>query len=126
MAIVKGRHIRHDWRTFNDRQDQKSVRTLCGVTSTPSKSGIPGVTPQKTWLIDSEKSEATWGWCWMCTRRIMGCEVEDLTHAPKEINLLYLLISEFVTEAAWGINVLVKSGESLYSTPSFKLKTANN
>lgn len=62
MAMA-GRHIRHDWQTFVD-WEQKSVRTLCGKTSTFNAVGIPGVTPQPEEV--EVKGKKYFGWCTLC------------------------------------------------------------
>lgn len=64
MAMA-GRHIRHDWQTFVE-WDQKSVRTVCGRTSTFNATGIPGVTDQPQVVVVGDKRYP--GWCTMCAR----------------------------------------------------------
>ena len=125
MAIVKGRHIRHDWRTFNDRQDQKSVRTLCGVTSTPKASGIPTVTDQKAWIIDNEKGEQFWGWCWRCTLTLIKTE-DNLDNAPIYIQEMYHQIAQnFARPAAEAQRAFHRIDRaSYYKTPTFKIDRA--
>lgn len=122
MAIVKGRHIRHDWRTFNDRQDQNSVRTLCGVTSTPKASGIPTVTAQKAWIIDNEKDEQFWGWCWRCTLVLLKCH-DDLEYAHKYVQQMYFdLIENFISPATAAQKWALKSSDySYYKAPVIKI-----
>ena len=125
MSIVKGRHIRHDWRTFNDRQDQNSVRTLCGVTSTPKASGIPTVTDQKAWIIDNEKDEQFWGWCWRCTLAIMKCH-DDLEHAHTYVQEMYNeLLTNFIDPAFAAQKVFHRGDRTSYfKTPTFKIDRA--
>lgn len=78
------RHVRHDWKTWLDNQDQKSVRTLCGMTSTPKASGIPGVTEQEIITTDS-KGRKVWGWCIRCISALAN-DVEAMT--PQHYNNL--------------------------------------
>lgn len=62
MAMA-GRHIRHDWQTFVN-WEQKSVRTVCGKTSTFNAVGIPGVTEQPEEV--EVKGKKYFGWCTLC------------------------------------------------------------
>lgn len=62
---VGGRHIRHDWKTFVD-WEQNSVRTCCGSTTKRHLAGIPGVTEQPE--IVEAKDKKLWGWCMACVR----------------------------------------------------------
>lgn len=62
--VMAGRHIRHDWQQFI-AWDQKSVRTLCGKTSTWNATGIPGVTEQPETV--EVKDKKYFGWCTMCS-----------------------------------------------------------
>ncbi len=62
MAMA-GRHIRHDWQTFVE-WDQKSVRTVCGKTSTFNATGIPGVSDQPD--IVEANGKKVFGWCTSC------------------------------------------------------------
>jgi hypothetical protein len=78
MALIIGRHIRHDWRTWDDAQDQKTVKTLCSVTSQPHLCGIPAVTEHPLWLTRKSDGLKVWGWCWGCSRifsRLVGDEI---------------------------------------------------
>lgn len=106
MAIVRGRHIRHDWRTFNDTQDQKYIKTLCGKSSTVVMCGIPTVTPQKFWLHNTKTDKYEWGWCILCTRQfITAIESDDLMSAhPKVMNLYKNIKQTFVVEARKGLS----------------------
>lgn len=60
---VKGRHIRHDWKTFTD-WPQKTVKGACGVTTKRDLAGIPGITEQPESVPSGGKSY--WGWCAQC------------------------------------------------------------
>ena len=62
MAMA-GRHIRHDWQQFV-LWEQKSVRTLCGRTSTWNATGIPGVSDQPAIIEVGDRKK--YGWCTMC------------------------------------------------------------
>lgn len=62
--VMAGRHIRHDWQTFVD-WEQKSVRTVCGKTSTFNAVGIPGVTDQPEEV--EVRGKKYFGWCTMCS-----------------------------------------------------------
>jgi hypothetical protein len=86
--VITTRHIRHDWLTWNDTQDQRSIKTLCNVKSRPGLCGIPGVTEQKPRVYKDGKF--VWGWCNTCVR----CAAHKLKFlpegsAPKEIISLY-------------------------------------
>ncbi len=61
--IISNRHIRHDWQTFVD-WEQQSVRTMCGVTTRRHLAGIPGVTIQPQ--IVNTNAGKRWGWCTKC------------------------------------------------------------
>lgn len=126
LVLIKGRHIRHDWRTFNDRQDQKSVRTLCNVTSTPKMSGIPTVTDQKAWLTDHDAGVATWGWCWSCTRVfIREWRADNTLHAHVYVQEIYSEIGNaFAIPAKVAIDSMKDQGRSPYATPTRKLPPA--
>lgn len=63
--MISSRHIRHDWQTFVDWQ-QKSVKTVCGVTTRRNLAGIPGVTDQPE--VVEVKGVKKWGWCTACIR----------------------------------------------------------
>lgn len=67
------RHVRHDWQTWLDKQNQKSVRTLCGITSTPAKSGIPGITAQDLTVTDSQQ-RIVYGWCTGCVATALNIQ----------------------------------------------------
>lgn len=58
-SIIASRHIRHDFKTWVD-WEQKSVRTLCGVTTRRHLAGIPAVNSQPIIVGD------LWGWCAGC------------------------------------------------------------
>lgn len=60
---VGSRHIRHDYNTWVD-WEQKSVRTLCGVTTRTHLAGIPGLTQQPS--IVQLPDRKVWGWCMRC------------------------------------------------------------
>lgn len=62
--VMAGRHIRHDWQQFVP-WEQKSVRTLCGKTSTWNATGIPGVTEQPEVVEVGNKK--VFGWCSACS-----------------------------------------------------------
>lgn len=66
--VVGGRHVRHDWQTFVD-WEQKSVRTVCGVTTRRHLAGVPGVTPQPQQIPVDGK--VVWGWCPRCVIQMM-------------------------------------------------------
>lgn len=57
------RHVRHDWKTFVD-WEQKSVKTLCGVTTKRHLAGIPGVSDQP--LEVNANGRTLSGWCVLC------------------------------------------------------------
>lgn len=66
--IISGRHVRHDWRTFVD-WEQNSVKALCGVTTRRGLAGIPGITEQPR--IVEAGPDKRWGWCAPCLREVM-------------------------------------------------------
>lgn len=87
--MIHTRHIRHDWRTFNDRQDQRTVKTLCNVKTRPGLAGIPGVTPQPT-KVPSKEGKESWGWCVMCARQaFIEARNDNLDNAPEKVKDLY-------------------------------------
>jgi hypothetical protein len=71
--MITTRHIRHDYKTWVD-WDQKTVRTLCGVTTQRRLAGIPGITEQPVLLSNGKVNIL--GWCIRCTnymhREIIG------------------------------------------------------
>ena len=76
LMAMAGRHIRHDWQQFVV-WDQKSVRTLCGRTSTWNATGIPGVSEQEE--VVEVAGKKVFGWCTVCavsafitTEQILG------------------------------------------------------
>lgn len=77
MSEIVSRHIRHDWQTWNDDQNQKTIRSICNVRTKPHLAGIPGVTSQPFW-VTTKAGDVAFGWCWQCSRifaRIIGTEV---------------------------------------------------
>jgi hypothetical protein len=95
MKMIKGRHIRHDWQTFVD-WDQKSVRTVCGMTSKRHLSGIPGFTEQDE-RVKSNGREY-WGWCTRCVTSVVRA-MRGFEHLPAgtfvpEVVALYARVSE--------------------------------
>lgn len=82
MAMA-GRHIRHDWQTFVD-WEQKSVRTVCGKTSTFNAVGIPGVTEQPEEV--EVKGKKYFGWCTLCSVLAMRVAENAVTGRSGEIH----------------------------------------
>jgi hypothetical protein len=70
------RHIRHDWQTFVD-WEQKSVRTVCGVTTRRHLAGIPFITVQEP--IVAVNGQQRYGWCVRCSTRVLKVCAESLT-----------------------------------------------
>lgn len=66
MTNIVNRHIRNSWQTFVDKNDTRSVRTLCGVRSTNQYCGIPGVTEQSILVNQGGTSRPMVGWCYTC------------------------------------------------------------
>lgn len=64
---ITTRHIRHNWPEWVDWTEQKTVKSACGVRTTPKLSGIPGVTEQPLVVYDAA-GVARWGWCARCVR----------------------------------------------------------
>lgn len=60
---VGSMHIRHDYATWVD-WEQKSVRSVCGVTTKRHLAGIPGITPQPPVVYPGDRT--VWGWCMRC------------------------------------------------------------
>lgn len=87
--MIHTRHIRHDWRTFNDRQDQNTVKTLCNVKTSVRLAGIPGVTEQNL-LVHKGDGTSAFGWCIICAYnghlQALG---DELDHADPRIDALY-------------------------------------
>lgn len=67
--MIKGRHIRHDWRMFAD-WEQKSVKGACGVTTQRHLAGIPGFTQQPEVVRIADKNY--YGWCARCVRHVQA------------------------------------------------------
>lgn len=95
-GLMHTRHVRHDWKTWLDNQNQNSVRTLCGRTSKPDKCGIPGLTQQEIITVDS-KGRKVWGWCVSCIATLAN-EVESMK--PQNYNILPPELSTLY-EALW-------------------------
>ena len=87
--MIHTRHIRHDWRTFNDRQDQRTVKTLCNVKTRPGLAGIPGITTQRI-KVPSRDGKPSWGWCVTCAMNAyIAASNDNLDDAPDQIKDLY-------------------------------------
>lgn len=93
--MIKGRHIRHDWQTFVV-WEQKSVRTVCGVTSTFGMTGIPGVTPQAE--VVEVNGKKYWGWCTRCVNSIQRGLRTAEEHRP-DMHIDVVNLYELVTAA---------------------------
>lgn len=63
---ITTRHIRHDWPEWVDWNNQKTVKTMCGVRSRPGLCGIPGITKQSA--VVEKNGRKVWGWCMHCVR----------------------------------------------------------
>jgi hypothetical protein len=87
MTVKSSRHIRHDWQTFNDSRDRKTVTTVCGVRTSVENAGIPGVTEQPPTVVKS--GSTYWGWCKSCVIVAWGDSYVDLTRAGAGIEALY-------------------------------------
>jgi hypothetical protein len=61
---IATRHIRHDWPEWVDWDNQKTVKTMCGVRSRPGLCGIPGITKQSA--VVERNGRKVWGWCMNC------------------------------------------------------------
>lgn len=66
MTDITTRHIRHDWPEWVDWNNQKTVKTMCGVRSRPGLCGIPGITEQSA--VVEKNGKRVWGWCMHCVR----------------------------------------------------------
>ena len=66
MSSITTRHIRHDWPEWVDWNNQKTVKTMCGVRSRPGLCGIPGITEQNA--VVEKNGRKVWGWCMHCVR----------------------------------------------------------
>ena len=66
MSSITTRHIRHDWPEWVDWENQKTVKTMCGVRSRPGLCGIPGITEQNATVMKNGRE--VWGWCMHCVR----------------------------------------------------------
>jgi hypothetical protein len=66
MSDITTRHIRHDWPEWVDWNNQKTVKTMCGVRSRPGLCGIPGITEQSA--VVEKNGRKVWGWCMHCVR----------------------------------------------------------
>lgn len=64
LMDITTRHIRHDWPEWIDWNNQKSVKTMCGVRSRPGLCGVPGVTNQSA--VVEKNGRKVWGWCMRC------------------------------------------------------------
>lgn len=88
--VISTRHIRHDWQTFVD-WEQKSVRSLCNVTTKRHLAGIPGITPQPSTVQTGDR--VVWGWCMMCVSAY-DIEVKRIeaysTQMTDEVRSLYV------------------------------------
>lgn len=65
MTII-GMHIRHNWPEWVTWTEQKTVKSACGVRTTPRMSGIPAVTEQPAFFL--EKGRPKLGWCLRCVK----------------------------------------------------------
>lgn len=91
--MISSRHIRHDWKTWVD-WEQQSVRTVCGVTTRRGLAGIPGITEQAQVVITKDKR--LWGWCWPCVKEtyeemagVIGEEAFQELHLDENVQSLY-------------------------------------
>lgn len=69
MAVVKSRHIRHDYNTWVN-WEQNTVSTLCGMKTRFRLAGIPGVTEQPQFVDVNGKRY--YGWCPRCSKVAIG------------------------------------------------------
>lgn len=92
MASIRNRHIRHDWQTFVD-WEQKSVRTMCGVTTKRHLAGIPTVTTQD--IFPEIDGKPRFGWCTRCVQATMWVlkQTED-QYMLSSVKTLYAALSE--------------------------------
>lgn len=103
MSSITTRHIRHDWPEWVDWDNQKSVKTMCGVRSRPGLCGIPGVTEQNA--VVEKNGREVWGWCTHCVRATFPyifppALTSDV--APQEIFLLhYRARAAIVRQYVW-------------------------
>lgn len=111
MADIVSRHIRHDWRTWDDSQDQKTVKTLCDVKSRPGLCGIPGVTSQSLWMKRKSDSKYALGWCWRCSRVFAATEIdsEPPPNIPPELVPVFIRAIAF----ADAVRMLLKHQKTL-------------
>lgn len=66
MTSISTRHIRHDWPEWIDWNNQKTVKTMCGVRSRPGLCGIPAITEQAP--VVTKGKYQVWGWCMNCVK----------------------------------------------------------
>lgn len=90
--MIADRHIRYDWKEFNDRQDQRTVSALCGVRTKPYLAGIPGVTDQEPVVYDRSRRLVS-GWCINCC---VAATAVDLTNAPWEVRSMHKQFFEVI------------------------------
>lgn len=77
MVLIARMHIRHDWQKWL-LTEQKTVRTLCGKTTTNKLAGIPTISDQSPALINKTTGEKLPGWCQVCVRFL----VEEVNYLP--------------------------------------------
>lgn len=85
MTVI-GMHIRHNWPEWVTWTEQKTVKSACGVRTTPRMSGIPAVTPQPAFFM--ENGHPKLGWCLKCatiTFRYLCPDGLDINGAPQAI-----------------------------------------
>lgn len=86
-SVISTRHIRHDWQTWID-WEQKSVRSLCNVTTKRHLAGIPGITEQPQIVVVGDKK--LWGWCAPCVvKAINVIESVDNASTDQRVDSLY-------------------------------------
>lgn len=90
--MISNRHIRHDYREFNDDLTQKTIRTVCGVTTSPKLAGVPGLTRQPVWVYET-LTRRRFGWCPRCIG-IVSVEVPPGVH--KGVREAYLDLARMV------------------------------
>lgn len=64
--MITTRHIRHDWPEWIDWNNQKTVKSMCGVRTQPHLAGIPGITKQEA--VVEVNGKRVWGWCTPCVK----------------------------------------------------------
>jgi hypothetical protein len=94
MAI-RGRHIRHDWQTFVD-WEQQSVKAVCGAKTQRHLAGIPGITDQPAMV--PVKGKTYYGWCSRCVgsvfRTLQDIDASHVNVLVPQVRALYEGVAE--------------------------------